>query len=109
MKILEPKPLAITENYISSLEKIKKMETQTRNIESDKFSKYEDQQRQQRIANNQEKLTFNLADSKLTDLNMEIVANELEMNKVSEHYFYLLFKLLQCQKKKGNYFRQQNQ
>jgi hypothetical protein len=100
LKLLELKPLTRTANHVTGLEKIKEIETQIRNIRVEKVPKYVNQELQQRIANNPDKSTLNLANSKLTDLDMEIVADELEINEVREHCFLLPFRLLQCNKRK---------
>ncbi|CAF1268946.1 unnamed protein product [Adineta steineri] len=80
-KLLELKPIIRTANYISGLEKLREMEGQIRNIKVEEVVKYENQQLRQRITNAPDKSTLNLGNLNLTDLDMEIVAAELEINK----------------------------
>jgi hypothetical protein len=56
---------------------------------------YENPQLQQRIANNGNKTTLDLSNSKYTDQDMRIVANELKTNKVRDHDSLLPFKLFE--------------
>jgi hypothetical protein len=98
--LLELRPLRRTKNYIPGLEKIKEMEAQIRNISLVPVPKHENQQLKQLIANSLDKSTLNLPSLQLTDLDMEIIAYELEINKVKEDYFLLAFRLLACHKRK---------
>lgn len=87
-RLLELKPLSRIKHHVQDLDKIKEMEAQIRNIKLEKLPKYQNQQLQQRITNNTDKSTLNLDSSKLTDLDMELVADELELNKVRDYCYF---------------------
>ena len=100
LKLLELKPLTRTGHYIPGLKKLREMETEIRNIKVETVPKYQNPQLQQRIASNANKTTLDLTSLNLTDKDMEIVAAELEINKVRNHLLLLSLKLLQCHKNK---------
>ncbi|CAF3407059.1 unnamed protein product [Rotaria socialis] len=78
-KLLELKPLTRTEKGLPGLKALKDMETQIRNITLETL-KYDNEKLRQLIACIPDKSTYNLSNLKLTDLDMEIVAKELEIN-----------------------------
>jgi hypothetical protein len=53
-----------------------------------KVSKHQNEELQKRITANGTSTKLNLSGSKVTNQDMEIVANELEINTVREHYFF---------------------
>lgn len=63
---------------------LKEMGGQLRKIKVGELPKYENQQLLQRFTSNPNQTSLNLGGSQLTDQDMEIVANQLETNKVSK-------------------------
>ncbi|CAF2122397.1 unnamed protein product, partial [Rotaria magnacalcarata] len=78
-KLLELKPLTRTKKHLPDLDALKNMETEIRKIKLEAL-KYDNEKLRQLIACIPDKSTFNLSNLKLTDLDMEIVAKELEIN-----------------------------
>ncbi|CAM2705336.1 unnamed protein product, partial [Rotaria socialis] len=79
-KLLELKPLTRAKKGLPGLKALKDMETQIRNITLEAL-KYDNEKLRQLIANTVDKSTLNLSSSELKDRDMEIVAEELEINK----------------------------
>ncbi len=75
------------------------MELQIRKLNEMKASQ-ENQELKQRIVNNGNNTTLSLGNLKLTDYDMEIVADELKTNMVKEHCSFLPFRLFQRHKSK---------
>ncbi|CAM4823680.1 unnamed protein product [Rotaria magnacalcarata] len=78
-KLLELKPLTRTKKHLPDLDALKNMETEIRKIKLEAL-KYDNEKLRQLIACIPDKSTFNLSNLKLTDLDMEIVAKELEIS-----------------------------
>ncbi|CAF3613397.1 unnamed protein product, partial [Rotaria socialis] len=79
-KLLELKPLTRAKKGLPGLKALKDMETQIRNITLEAL-KHDNEKLRQLIVNNTDKSMLNLSSSEWTDLDMEIVAEELEINK----------------------------
>ena len=92
-RLLELKPLTRIRYHISGTDIIEEVKTRIQTIKLEKKLKHENSTLEQRIANNSDKSKLNLTDMQLKDIDMEIVANELTINHVSNQYFLLLFRL----------------
>ena len=82
MKLLDLKPLTRNRNYIKGLDKFKEIENHLQNLKLDKIPKHQNLQLQQRLTNNNNQTTLDLNSANLTDQDMEIIANELQINRV---------------------------
>ncbi|UJR09045.1 hypothetical protein I4U23_013293 [Adineta vaga] len=80
-KLLELKPLSRIKKHIVGFDKLNELEMQIRNMKLENTAEYTNQQLQQKIANSPDRSTLNLSSSALTDLDMEIVAKEIEINR----------------------------
>ena len=92
-RLLELKPLTRIKNQVSGTDKIKELETQIRSIKLEQKKKHENAKLRQDIANNTDKSRLKLASMQLKDEDMELVADELKINNVRKHYFFLSFRL----------------
>lgn len=89
LKLIELRPRTRIEHHLVGLDKIREIEVQIRNINLEVQSKHKNDPLQQQIVGGRNQATLNLANSNLNDLDMKIVANELEINTVSEQHFLL--------------------
>lgn len=87
-RLLELKPLTRIKNHISGTDIIEEVKTRIQTIKLEKKPKHENSTLEQRIANNSDKSKLNLTDMQLKDIDMEIVANELTINHVSNQYLF---------------------
>ena len=87
-RLLALKPLSRIKKHIVGLEKLQGMETDIRNLKVAPAPKYTNPTLRQRIDNGKNQATLDLSSATLTDQDMEMVASELEINKVGhDHHF----------------------
>jgi hypothetical protein len=87
-------------NYKQVLDELEKIGGQIKNIKVEQLPQYANPQLQQRITQNGNNTTLNLSSSNLTDDDMEIVAEQIRLNEVKEHCFFLTFRLFRSLKSK---------
>lgn len=87
LKLIELRPRTRIKHHLVGLDRIREIEAQIRNIKLEVQSKHKNDPLQQQIVGGRNQATLNLANSNLNDLDMKIVAQELEINRVSEQRF----------------------
>ncbi|CAF1259942.1 unnamed protein product [Didymodactylos carnosus] len=81
-RLIELKPLSRTKHHLHGLDELTDLENQIRNITLQEIPKHQNEQLRQRMANTTDRSTLNLSNMQLTNLDMELVAKELETNRV---------------------------
>ena len=84
LKLIELRPKTRIKHNVTGLDKIREIEAQIRNIKLETEANYVNTQLKQRIDAGKNQATFNLSGSNLNDQDMELMAQELEINKVCE-------------------------
>ena len=87
LKLIELRPRTRIKHHLVGLDKIREIEAQIRNIKLETKPKHKNDTLQQRIVASRNQATLDLVNSNLNDSDMEIVAQELEINRVSEQHF----------------------
>ena len=82
-RLTELKPWTRPKLDIIGFEKIQEIETQIRNFRLDSMIKHENPELAQKLNNHRNQPIWNLSNSGLNDLDMELVGMELTMNRVS--------------------------
>jgi hypothetical protein len=89
-RLIALKPLSRIKKHVAGLEKLDRMKNEIQNFTIDTVPKYENATLRQRIANSRNQATLDLSSATLTDQDMEIVASELEINKVMHSKYNLV-------------------
>jgi hypothetical protein len=89
-RLITLKPLSRIKKHVVGLEKLTAMATDIRNLKVGTKPKYDNPTLRQKIANGKNQATLDLSSATLTDQDMELVASELEINKVSDSHNYLV-------------------
>ena len=89
VKLQELRPRTRKKFHILDLEaKVEDIKNKIRSVHLVEKQRYDNPPLRERIKNIPDKTTYNLANSNLTDLDMEIVAQELETNRVKTQYIF---------------------
>lgn len=89
-RLVELRPLTRKKKHLQGLQTIKDLAAQIPNITLQNIPDVENTEIRQRINNNTtDKSLLNLSSMKLTHLDMEMVAKELEINRVSHSFCFL--------------------
>jgi hypothetical protein len=88
-RLITLKPLSRIKKHVAGLEKLELMKNEIRNFKMDTAPKYDNATLRQRIVNGRNQATLDLSSATLTDQDMELVASELEINKVNDLTKYI--------------------
>lgn len=95
MKLQELRPRTRKKFHIVDLNaKVEDIKTKIRNVQLEEKRRYDNPPFRDRIKNLPDKTTYNLANTNLTDLDMEIVAQELETTRVKTPCIFRKRKLI---------------
>lgn len=93
-KLVELKPLTRKKQTIFGIEQIKQLQTTIQNVKLIEQTNEQNQKLKDFIQNNSDKSKLSLINWQLKDLDMEIIANELAINKVSLLFIFSIFHFL---------------
>lgn len=89
-RLITLKPLSRIKKHVVGLEKLESMKNDIRNFKMDTVPKYDNPTLRQKIANGKNQANLDLSSATLTDQDMELVASELEINKVNDLKNYIV-------------------
>lgn len=81
-KLIQLKPLTRNKKYLSQIDKLKDIENQIKNIKLENINEYQNPKLLKQFIDHGNNPILNLTNQQLNNLDMEIVANQLEINKV---------------------------
>ena len=89
-RLVELKPLSRIKKHVVGLDKLESMKTEIQNFKMGTVPKYENATLRQRLNNGRNQGTLDLSSATLTDQDMEMVASELETNRVNDLTKYIV-------------------